>query len=103
MGYTIRFDDKTSSKTKIKFLTDGVLLRECMNNPLLTDYEVIILDEAHERSLDTDILIGLLRQIQEKRTDLKIVVMSATLQVDLFMNFFKVNKYTHSKLLYLLQ
>ena len=90
VGYTIRFEDKTSNKTKIKFVTDGVLLRECMSNPSLTDYDVIILDEAHERSLQTDILMGLLRGLQEKRENLRIVVMSATLQIEVFQQFFLV-------------
>lgn len=90
VGYSIRFEDKTSRKTKIKFLTDGVLLRECMTDPDLSEYEVIILDEAHERSLQTDILVGLLRLLQERRPTLRIVVMSATLQVDLYLSYFKV-------------
>jgi HrpA-like RNA helicase len=88
VGYSIRFEDKTSSTTRIKYVTDGVLLRESMTNPELKGYSVIILDEAHERSLQTDILMGILRQLQEKRSDLRIVVMSATLQVELFANFF---------------
>ena len=88
VGYSIRFDDKTSKKTKIKFVTDGVLLRECMVNSSLEGYDAIILDEAHERSLSTDILMGLIKQIQAKRPKLKLVIMSATLQVDLFMSFF---------------
>lgn len=90
VGYSIRFEDKCSSRTKIKFVTDGVLLRECMGDPKLSKYSVIILDEAHERSLQTDILMGLLRNLQEQRSDLRIVVMSATLQTELFANFFKV-------------
>ena len=89
VGYSIRFEDKTSKRTKIKFVTDGVLVRECMSDPNLSAYTVVILDEAHERSLQTDILMGLLRQLQEKRSNLRLVIMSATLQVDLFMGYFK--------------
>ena len=90
VGYSIRFEDKTSYKTKIKFVTDGVLLRECMTDSNLSEYDVIILDEAHERSLQTDILMGLLRLLQEKKPSLHIVVMSATLQIEIFQNFFIV-------------
>lgn len=93
VGYSIRFEDKCSNKTRIKFVTDGVLLRECMSDPKLSKYSVVILDEAHERSLQTDILMGLLRNMQEHREDLRIVVMSATLQTELFSNFFKVRNY----------
>lgn len=92
VGYSIRFEDKCSSQTRIKFVTDGVLLRECMSDPNLSKYSVVILDEAHERSLQTDILMGLLRNLQEKREDLRIVVMSATLQTEMFSNFFKVSE-----------
>lgn len=90
VGYSIRFEDKCSNKTRIKFVTDGVLLRECMSDTKLSKYSVVILDEAHERSLQTDILMGLLRNMQEERSDMRIVVMSATLQTELFSNFFKV-------------
>lgn len=88
VGYSIRFEDKTSSRTKIKFVTDGVLLRECMVNSDLDGYDVIILDEAHERSLSTDILMGIIKELQARKPTLKLVVMSATLQTDLFMSFF---------------
>lgn len=89
VGYCIRFDDKTSSKTKLKYLTDGMLLREAMLDPLLSKYGVIILDEAHERTVQTDILFGLIKQIQDKRKDLKVIVMSATLESELFSTYFK--------------
>jgi pre-mRNA-splicing factor ATP-dependent RNA helicase DHX15/PRP43 len=89
VGYQIRFEDKTSKNTKIKYMTDGMLLREAMLDPLLKRYSVIVLDEAHERTVDTDILLGLVKQVQQKRPELKIVVMSATLDADLFANYFK--------------
>lgn len=89
VGYSIRFEDLTSHRTRIKYATDGVLLRESMTDPLLDKYSIIILDEAHERSLQTDILIGLLKLLQARREDLKIVIMSATLQVEAFSAFFQ--------------
>lgn len=78
VGYAIRFDQKCSNKTFIKYCTDGTLLRETMSDPLLTAYSVVIVDEAHERSLYSDILLGLLKKIKRKRKDLRIVIMSAT-------------------------
>jgi len=63
VGYSIRFEDKTSHKTILKYMTDGMLLREAIHDPLLERYGVIILDEAHERTLNTDILFGLLKEI----------------------------------------
>jgi HrpA-like RNA helicase len=89
VGYTIRFDDKTSPSTKIKFLTDGMLLREAMIDPTLSNYSVIILDEAHERSLHTDILIGFLKVAIAQNPNFRLVVMSATLDSELFVGFFE--------------
>ncbi|KAF0713023.1 hypothetical protein AaE_011883, partial [Aphanomyces astaci] len=88
VGYTIRFDDHTSASTKIKFMTDGILVRECLQDPLLSSYSIIMLDEAHERSIHTDILFGLLQSILAKRSDLKLLVTSATLDADKFSAFF---------------
>uniref|UniRef100_A0A8C9GWH2 ATP-dependent RNA helicase DHX15 n=1 Tax=Piliocolobus tephrosceles TaxID=591936 RepID=A0A8C9GWH2_9PRIM len=92
VGYTIRFEDRSSNKTIIKYLTDGMLLRESIYDPMLSKYNTIILDEAHERTLSTDILFGLIKNIQEKRNDLKLIVMSATLDADKFQNFFNMSK-----------
>ncbi|KAK8849593.1 hypothetical protein IAR55_004928 [Kwoniella newhampshirensis] len=88
VGYAIRFEDCTSKDTKIKFMTDGVLLRESLNEGDLDKYSVIILDEAHERSLSTDILMGLLRKILTRRRDLRLIVTSATMNADKFSKFF---------------
>ncbi|CAK5076938.1 unnamed protein product [Meloidogyne enterolobii] len=88
VGYSIRFEDCVSDRTILKYCTDGMLLREAMNNPLLEQYEVILLDEAHERTLATDILMGLIKEITKQRKDLKIVVMSATLDAGKFQNYF---------------
>ena len=84
VGYTIRFEYKTSESTRLTYLTDGMLLRESMIDPTLSKYGVIILDEAHERTLSTDILFGLIKELLPKRKDLKIVVMSATLNAERF-------------------
>lgn len=92
VGYSIRFDDCCNPQTtRVKFLTDGVLLRETMSDPLLSQYSVIMLDEAHERTLHTDIMIGLLKKIKKKRKDLRIIVSSATLDAEMFKDFFNSN------------
>ena len=88
VGYSIRFEDVTSSATRIKFLTDGLLLREALVDPLLSRYGVIMVDEAHERSLSSDVLLGVLKKIRKRRPDLRIIVSSATLQAEDFLNFF---------------
>ncbi|TFK47924.1 P-loop containing nucleoside triphosphate hydrolase protein [Heliocybe sulcata] len=88
VGYAIRFEDCTSPETKIKYMTDGVLLRESLNEGDLDRYSVIILDEAHERSLSTDVLMGLLRKILSRRRDLKLIVTSATMNSEKFSNFY---------------
>ncbi|XP_067866115.1 ATP-dependent RNA helicase DHX33 isoform X2 [Heterodontus francisci] len=93
IGYTVRFEDLTSDKSKIKFLTDGMLLREAMGDPLLRKYSVVILDEAHERTVHTDVLFGIVKAAQKKRKELntmalKVIVMSATMDVDLFSQYF---------------
>lgn len=88
IGYSIRFEDVTSAATRIKFLTDGLLLREALVDPLLSRYSVIMVDEAHERSISTDILLGVLKKIMKKRPELRIVISSATLQAEQFLRFF---------------
>ncbi|XP_035232911.1 putative pre-mRNA-splicing factor ATP-dependent RNA helicase PRP1 [Stegodyphus dumicola] len=88
VGYSIRFEDCSSMKTILKYMTDGMLLREAMSDPLLEAYGVVLLDEAHERTLATDILMGVLKQVVSKRSDMKIVVMSATLDAGKFQNYF---------------
>lgn len=88
VGYSIRFEDKTSSKTVLKYMTDGMLLREAMHDHEMSRYSCIILDEAHERTLATDILMALLKQVTKRRPDLKLIVMSATLDAEKFQRYF---------------
>lgn len=84
VGYTIRFDDKSHPKdTLIKFVTDGILVRECLQDPDLKHYSVVVLDEAHERSLNTDILFTLVKQaVLRRKGSLRLVITSATLKTD---------------------
>ncbi|KAG9322593.1 hypothetical protein KVV02_007906 [Mortierella alpina] len=99
VGYSIRFDDSSSRESLIKYMTDGIMLRELLSDRLLLRYSVIILDEAHERTLRTDILFGMVKSIQKQRQDmiakgrkdiqpLKIVIMSATLDAEKFSEYF---------------
>ena len=94
VGYSIRFEDNTSDKTLIKYMTDGMLLREFLSSPDLENYSCMIIDEAHERSLHTDILFGLVKDVcrfrdKESGNELKIIISSATLQSDKFASFFE--------------
>ncbi|KAI5657257.1 hypothetical protein M9H77_26050 [Catharanthus roseus] len=96
VGYTIRFEDISHTDlTRIKFLTDGVLLREMMDDPLLSKYSVIMVDEAHERSLSTDILLGLLKKIQRRRPELRLVISSATIEAKSMAAYFSTRKRRH--------
>ncbi|KIY63614.1 P-loop containing nucleoside triphosphate hydrolase protein [Cylindrobasidium torrendii FP15055 ss-10] len=106
VGYAVRFDESTGPDTRIKFMTDGMLARELLSDPLLSKYSAVVVDEAHERTVTTDILLSNLKAIQKERNNasgkgkekanpLKIVVMSATLDADKFAKFF-----TNAKILY---
>lgn len=90
VGYSVRFDERSSHQTRIKFMTDGMVLRELLGNPTLSKYTYVILDEAHERSLRTDILFGVLKGLAlgKRKSDLKIIIMSATLDIQKFALFF---------------
>jgi ATP-dependent helicase HrpA len=88
VGYQHRFGRKLSDDTRVKFMTDGVLLAETRDDPLLRRYDAIIVDEAHERSLNVDFLLGILKRILAKRKDLKVIVSSATLDAARFSEFF---------------
>lgn len=88
VGYTIRFEDCTSPETRIKYMTDGMLLRECLIDPEMSQYSVVILDEAHERTISTDVLFGLLKRAAKRRPDLKLIITSATLDADKFATYF---------------
>lgn len=99
VGYSIRFDDCwESGKTFIKYMTEGILIREMMSDPLLSAYSVIIVDEIHERTLYTDIVLGLLKKIIRRRPELRIIVSSATLEFDSMENFFQDDKIKTYKL-----
>lgn len=88
VGYTIRFEDKSSPSTKIKYMTDGIMQREILLDPELTKYSVIMLDEAHERTIATDVLFGLLKKTLKRRPDMKLIVTSATLDAAKFSEYF---------------
>nr|MBE5726258.1 lethal (2) 37Cb [Cucujiformia] len=88
VGYAIRFEDCTSERTIIKYMTDGTLHREFLSEPDLQSYSVMIIDEAHERTLHTDILFGLVKDIARFRPDLKLLISSATLDAQKFSEFF---------------
>jgi ATP-dependent helicase HrpA len=88
VGYKVRFNDKVSADTSVKLMTDGILLAEIHSDPLLRGYDTIIVDEAHERSLNIDFLLGYLKQLLPRRPDLKLIITSATLDADRFAKHF---------------
>lgn len=103
VGYSVRFDEASSSSTRIKYVTDGMLIRELLSDPLLSRYNIVVIDEAHERTLRTDLLLTNLKTIQRtrnvpstkkgkeiasKQNPLKIVIMSATLDAEKFSKFY---------------
>lgn len=88
VGCKVRFDDRTTEKTVVKFMTDGILLAETRSDPMLYQYDCIILDEVHERSLNIDFLLGYLKLLLQKRKDLKVILSSATLEAERLAAFF---------------
>ena len=88
VGYQVRFDDHTADETVIKFMTDGILLAETISDQSFLQYDTLIIDEAHERSLNIDFVLGYLKNLLPRRRDLKVIVSSATLDVDSFSEFF---------------
>ena len=93
VGYSVRFKEKISNNTKIKFVTDGMLVRECIIDKYLSKYSYIILDEIHERSIHSDILLSICKDLilNNKRNDLKLIIMSATLNPNKFLNYFNID------------
>ncbi|WP_304225910.1 helicase-related protein [Gracilinema caldarium] len=88
VGYKMRFEDKTDHSTKIKIMTDGILLQEMKLDPYLSKYDVLIVDEAHERSLNIDFILGLLKRVLEVRPEFKVIVSSATINTQVFSEYF---------------
>ena len=91
VGYQVRFNDKTQESASIKLMTDGILLAQTQRDPLLLAYDTIIIDEAHERSLNIDFLLGYLKQLLKRREDLKVIVTSATIDAARFAEHFSLN------------
>ena len=88
VGYKMRFEDTTTNNTRIKVMTDGILLMELKADPLLRSYSVILVDEAHERSLNIDFILGLLKDVIKQRSDFKVIISSATINTKVFSDFF---------------
>lgn len=94
-GYKMRFEDKTSQETRIKIMTDGILLQELKHDNMLSAYSVIMVDEAHERSLNIDFILGLLKQILEVRPEFKVIISSATINAEVFSTYFNGSPTVH--------
>jgi HrpA-like RNA helicase len=88
IGYKMRFEDRTNHETKIKIMTDGILLQEMKLDPWLSKYSLLVVDEAHERSLNIDFILGLLKRVLESRGDFKVIVSSATINAEVFSEYF---------------
>ncbi len=88
IGYQVRFDEKFSADGYVRFMTDGILLQQTLRDKFLNDYDTIIIDEAHERSLNIDFLLGFIKQLIQQRTDLKVIITSATIDTDKFSKHF---------------
>ena len=88
IGYQIRFERMRTDKTKVTFLTEGLLLRQVSSDPSLSSYDVIVLDEVHERHLHGDFLLGVVKCLVQQRPDLKVILMSATININLFQDYF---------------
>lgn len=89
VGYSIRFEDMSGPQTIIRYITDGLLLMDCLKDPTFSTYECVILDEAHERTLHTDVLLGLVKKALKHRPDLKVIITSATLDIRKFADYFE--------------
>ncbi|MDR0463669.1 MAG: ATP-dependent RNA helicase [Treponema sp.] len=88
IGYKMRFADQTNHETKIKIMTDGILLQEMKLDPWLSKYSLIVIDEAHERSLNIDFILGLIKRVMESRRDFKVIISSATINAEVFSEYF---------------
>lgn len=88
VGYSVRFEDRVSEDTKIRYVTDGVLLRDFVEDKTVRKYKAVIIDEVHERTINIDLLLGLVKSAVKTRPDLKVVIMSATMNTDIFLDYF---------------
>ncbi|KAL0234207.1 hypothetical protein PCE1_001244 [Barthelona sp. PCE] len=88
VGYSVRFDNQRSERTRLVYMTDGMLLREIVQDPMLNKYQYIMIDEAHERSVNSDLLLSLIKALAAKRPSLRVIVSSATINADLFVRYF---------------